>query len=67
MKMKNAEYYINLLADNHFSDDEMLRIFYEVQEWLKTCPPEEEEKFTDSGYGEMLWNRCFDMKGENEY
>lgn len=56
--MKTAQYYIDLVFDHHHTDEEWHAIFEEVMEWLKTCPPDQEEEFALSGAGETLYMIC---------
>jgi len=48
----------NHIFEHPHTHEEWLVIYEEVMEWLKTCPPEQEEEFALSGAGETLYMIC---------
>ena len=51
-----ASYYIDKVYNLESTDaSDWALLFTEVMEWLKTASPEEEQFFSDSGAGEVLY------------
>ena len=56
--MKDAQYYIDLIIDGKLNDDEWLALEKEVDEWWNHAPKEEQDLYSESGYGESLYMVC---------
>ena len=58
-KSSEVAYYCNLISHTEGNDKETWkRIKAEVYKWFISATPEEQEEFTNSGYGEMLAMLC---------
>lgn len=56
--MKDAQYYIDRIINCGIDLQELLRLEKEVHEWWKHAPKEEQDLYSESGYGEMLQMAC---------
>ena len=66
MNNKLIEYIKKIRQANHCSDEQILSLEKEIDEYLKTLSSDEVDEFADSGYGEALYMLACGIRYQRE-